>query len=153
MISPGFAAAVALSTLQLAAQRQPPADLTARLDKARVEGTLVSWCQAQFESGRQHAYAVAMTAPTGGGRYLVVDHEGKAVELARFNNAPDLACYTRAEARKLNEAIRASDTISGGIAPLFPTTIVCAFVENTEAVCWQYAPRSRSFVTVGQWHT
>src|SRR5687767_5581375 len=102
---------------------------------------MASWCQGQFEPGRPRAYAVAITTPPGGGRYLVIDSEGKAVELARFNSAPDLACYTPAEARKLNDAIRSSETISGRIAPLFPTTIVCAFVEETQAVCWQYSPR------------
>ena len=153
MTNPGFAAAMAISTMLLAAQRQAPADLAARLDKARVEGTLVSWCQGQFEARRPRAYAVAVTTPPGGGRYIVVDNEGTAVELARFNGAPDLACYTPADARKLNEAIRSSETISGRIAPLFATTIVCAFVEETEAVCWQYSPRSRAFVTVGQWQT
>ena len=153
MINAGFAAAAVASAMLFAAQRQPPTDLAARLDMARVEGTLVSWCQAQFEPGRQRAYAVAITARTEGGRYLVVHHDGKAVELARFNGAPDLACYTPAEARKLDETIRSSETIRGRIAPRFPTTIVCAFVENTNAVCWQYSLKSRAFVTVGQWQT
>ena len=145
--------AIAVSTILFAAQRQPPADLASRLDKARVEGTLVTWCQGQFQPGRQRAYALAVTAASGGGRYLVVDDNGMVAELARFKGTPELACYTPAEARKLNEAIRSSETISGRIAPLFSTTIVCAFVENTEAMCWQYSPKSRAFVTVGQWQT
>jgi hypothetical protein len=151
VINQGFVMGLAVSSLLLA-QRQPPADLAARLDKARVDGTVVGWCQAQFEAGRTRAYAAAVAASDGGGRYLVVDDAGTIIQLAPFKGAPDLACYTPADARKLDDAIRSSKTISGRIAPLFPTTIVCAFVEDTEAVCWQYSPKLRGF-TVGQWQT
>lgn len=153
MINAWFVMVTAVSATLMAAQRQPPADLVAWLEKARVEGTLVDWCQGQFETGRRGAYAAAVTTPRSGGRYLVIDSAATVVELARFKDAPDLACYAPADARKLNETIRSSETIRGRITPLFPTTVVCAFVENTEAVCWQYAPKSRAFVKVGEWQT
>ncbi len=67
--------------------------------------------------------------------------------------APELACYTAADARKLNESIRRSATISGSVTPAFATTVVCAFVEDTSAVCWQYSAKARAFVKVGDWQT
>jgi hypothetical protein len=63
------------------------------------------------------------------------------------------AMMTPAEARKLNESIRASKTISGRLAPAFSTTVVCGFVEETNAVCWQYWPASRAFIKIGEWQT
>ena len=142
-----------MSTAIVAAQLRPPADLSARLAKARVTGTLVSWCEGQFEAGRSRAYVAAVTSASGGGRYIFVDEAATVVELAPFTDGPDLACYTPAEARKLHDTIRSSETISGRVVPLFPTTVVCAFVENTAAVCWQYSPKTRTFVQVGDWRT
>ena len=153
VITSQFAAALAVSATLVAAQRQPPPDLAARLATARVDGTVMSWCEGEFERRRPPAYALAIRSASGGGRYLAVDDTGTIAELAPFNGAPDLACYTPEEARKLNQSIRSSETINGRIAPLFPTTIVCAFVENTRAVCWQYSPKARAFVKIGEWQT
>ena len=75
------------------------------------------------------------------------------MELAPFKGAPELACYTPAEARKIDETIRQSATISGKVAPMFATTVVCGFVEDTTAMCWQYSPKTRAFVKVGEWQT
>jgi hypothetical protein len=146
-----LAISAAVGTLS-AAQRVPPPDLTTLMTKARVAGALVSWCRGQFRAGRPNGYAAAVISPTGGGRYLVLD-DAAVVEVAFFKGAHDLACYTPAEARKLHEGMQRSETVSGRIAPKFATTVVCAFVEETHAVCWQYSPAARIFVTVGEWQT
>lgn len=134
------------------AQANPPADLPEMIAGARVDGRLVA-CRAQFRDGRAHGYAVAVSLPAGGGRYLAVDRAGVVGDLAPFKGAADLACYTPAEARKLDASIRSSDTISGRIAPLFATTVVCAFVNETSAQCFQYSMKARAFVKVGEWQT
>jgi hypothetical protein len=136
-----------------AAQPVPPPDLSALMTKARVEGTLVGWCRGQLRAGHPDGYAVAVASATAGGRYLVLGDDATVVELAPYVEAPELACYTLAEARKLNQSIRSSATISGGVAPAFTTTVVCAFVEDTSAVCWQYSAKARAFVKVGEWQT
>jgi hypothetical protein len=136
-----------------AAQPVPPQDLSALMTKARVDGTLVGWCRGQLRAGRPDGYAVAVASAAAGGRYLVVGDDATVVELAPYVEAPELACYTPAEARKLNQSIRSSATISGGVAPVFTTTVVCAFVEDTSAVCWQYSAKARAFVKVGEWQT
>jgi hypothetical protein len=64
-----------------------------------------------------------------------------------------LPCYTPAEARKLNNAIAAAGTMHGEIAPTWSTTVICGFVEETNAVCWQYSPKDRAFLKVGEWTT
>jgi hypothetical protein len=137
----------------LSAQPTAPKELTALMAKTRVDGKLTSWCSGEFRVGRRDAFAAAVTSSTGGGRYLLLDADGTVVELAPFKDAPDLACYTPAEARTLSESIRNSQTISGGVAPTFTTTVVCGFVDNTSAVCWQYSPTARAFVKVGEWQT
>jgi len=136
-----------------AAQRVPPRDLSALITKARVDGTLVGWCRGQLRTGRPDGYAVAIASATAGGRYLVLGDDATVVELAPYMGAPELACYTPAEALKLNQSIRSSATISGGVAPAFTTTVICAFVEDTSAVCWQYSAKARAFVKVGEWQT
>ena len=97
---------------------------------------------------------VAIAASTGaGGRYLVLGPGSSAVELAPFAGRPDLSCYSRAEAVKLDRSVRTSDTIHGRIAPRWSTTVICGFVDETNAVCWQYSPAARAFVKVGEWIT
>jgi hypothetical protein len=39
------------------------------------------------------------------------------------------------------------------VAPAFSTTVVCGFVEETSAVCWQYSPAARAFIKIGEWQT
>jgi len=136
-----------------AVQRVPPPDLSTLMTKARVEGTLVRWCRGQMRSGRPDGYAVAIASSTAGGRYVVLGDDATLVELGPYAEAPELACYTAADARKLNESIRRSATISGSVTPAFATTVVCAFVEDTSAVCWQYSAKARAFVKVGEWQT
>lgn len=136
-----------------AAQAAPPADLSTMVTKARLDGQLTSWCRGQFRAGRPNAYAAAVSVAGGGGRYLVLDGDLPVLELAPFKDTPELACYTPAQARTLNETIRISETVSGRVAPAFATTVVCAFIDNTSAVCWQYSPKTRAFVEVGGWQT
>ena len=121
--------------------------------QSRVDGQPITWCSGAFREGRRDAFAIAVTSPAGGGRYLLLDAGEPVVLLAPFKGAPDLSCYTPAEARKLSESIRASGTITGGITPPFSTTVVCGFVDATSAVCWQYSPASRAFVRIGEWQT
>lgn len=142
----------AVATLS-AAQAAPPADLSAMAARALVDGQLVSWCRGQFRAGRPNAYAAAVTSAGGGGRYFVFDGDTAVVELAAFKGTPEVACYTPVDARKLDVAIRESETISGRIVPAFATTVVCAFVEDASATCWQYSPKTRTFVNVGGWQT
>lgn len=145
LVTMGMAAALA------AAQVVAPPELSAALAHANVSGTIVGWCRGQFRDARPNAYVVAVASAAGGGRYVALDGDAGAVELAPFKGAPDLACYTAAEARTLNESIRTSATISGRVAPTFTTTVVCGFIDDTNAVCWQYSPTTRGFVKVGEW--
>lgn len=144
-----FGAVAALA----AAQPAPPKELSVLMAKTRVDGQLTGWCGGELRAGRRNAFAAAVTSPAGGGRYLVLDADGTVALLAPFKGTPDLSCYTPAEARKLGESIRASETIRGRVEPAFSTTVVCGFVDATSAVCWQYSPAARAFVEVGEWQT
>lgn len=144
--------ALAIAAASTAASQQVPAKLAELAAVARLDRPVVAWCAGEFRSGHAGAYAVAI-ASASGGRYLVLESGQPVVELGRFTGGPDISCYTPAEARKLDLALRASDTISGRIAPEWATTVVCAFVENTRAVCWQHSPRNGAFVKVGEWVT
>lgn len=78
---------------------------------------------------------MAISSAAGAGRYLVLDSDATVSELGSFTHGPDLACYTRAEALKLDDAIGQSDTIHGQITPRWSTAVVCTFVDATIAVC------------------
>ena len=84
---------------------------------------------------------------------MVFESDGTIEALAPFGRGGDLSCYTRVEANRLAEAIRRSDTIHGQLSPRWNTTIVCGFVDDTNAVCWQYSPADRAFVKIGEWVT
>ena len=152
MIRYGLLAIAAAASVQVA-QSGPPADLSELVAKAGVQGTLATWCSGDVRLRGHMGYAAAVMSSNRGGRYLVYEAGETVVELATFNGAPEVACYTSAEARKINESIRRSETISGKVAPMFETTVVCGFVEDTTAMCWQYSPKTRAFIKVGEWQT
>lgn len=135
-----------------AAQAMPP-ELAALAAKAKLNGPVATWCRAEFRSGHPGAFAVAVTATDGGGRYVVLDSDGRVTELGSFKRSADLSCYSRAQAVKLNSSIKQSDTIHGHIAPRWNTTVVCGFADDTTATCWQYSPVDRAFLKVGEWVT
>lgn len=59
-----------------------------------------------------------------------------------------MTCYSTIEALELHETIKSSETIEGAIEPLWPTDVVCGFVEETRVICWQYSPPMEAFVRV-----
>ena len=136
----------------LGAARPVPDELSALAAKARL-APVVAWCSGEFRAGHGGAYAVAVSAGERGGRYLVLEADAQVLELGSFARGPDLACYAPAEARELDRSISRSETISGHIAPQWPTTVICAFVDDTTAVCWQHSPDDQAFVKVGEWAT
>ena len=149
MLRPGLLALAASTVVA-----QPiPADLAALAARAQIDRPIVAWCRSEFRSGHAGAYAVAVTSAEGGGRYLVLAADHPVIELASFSGGAELACYTPDGARRLHRTIRESETIQGTVTPRFRTTVVCGFVENTRAVCWQRSPATGAFVTVGGWTT
>jgi hypothetical protein len=144
---------VALAAASIAAAQPVPSQLSALAAKARLDGPVAAWCRGQFRSGHPRAFAVAISSAAGGGRYVMLESDATVTELASFTRSADLSCYTRAEARKLNVTIGRSDTIHGQVTPRWSTAVVCAFVDDTASVCWQYSPADRLFVRVGGWVT
>jgi hypothetical protein len=144
---------LALAAASVVAAQPVPADLATLAAKARLDGRVAAWCRGAFQSGRPDAFAVAITDAAASGRYVVVESDAAVTELASYTDGADLSCYTRAEARKLNDSIRRSETIHGQITPRWSTAVICAFVDGTTAVCWQYSPTERVFVKVGGWVT
>ena len=141
-----------LVAASIAATQDMPSELAALTAQARLSRP-VTWCRAEFRSGHAGAFAVAVTTADGGGNYVALDSDGKVSRLGAFKRSADLACYSRAQAEKLDTSIRQSGTIHGQITPGWNTTVVCGFIEDTAATCWQYSPADRAFVRVGQWMT
>jgi hypothetical protein len=142
-----------LTAASIASGQEKPSALTALAARARLSGPVAAWCRAEFRPDHAGAFAVAVTAATGGGRYVALDVDGTVTDLATFKGAADLSCYSRARARELDSSIRQSETIHGHITPRWGTTVVCGFIDETSAVCWQYSPADRAFVKVGEWVT
>jgi hypothetical protein len=120
---------------------------------ARIDEAILHWCRVQFGAARERAYAVVLRSPGGGGRYAVLGSRGQAFELGPFAGLADLSCYTPAEARRLDRALQTSETLRGRIEPVGRSTVICGFVEQTSAACWQYSASRHSFVRVGVWLT
>jgi hypothetical protein len=135
----------------IAAPEVPPA-LAALLSTQGITRPVVAWCSGEFRAGRT-AYAVALASPQGGGTYHVVERGEPMIELAPFARAASLDCYTREQSDKLDTSLRQSATIHGQLKPLWNTAVVCGFIEDTAAVCWQYSSADRAFVVVGRWTT
>ena len=122
-----------------------PPELDALLVKASVSVPLYSWCRA--------GDGFAVTPLDKQRRYLFLHGDGRTETLAVYEGRPELSCYSRREAERLNASIRESATIEGTITPRWDSTVLCGFVGDTVAVCWQFAPDERRFVTVGGWTT
>jgi hypothetical protein len=148
-----IALTLGVSAVSPLVRQLPPADLTALTIKARLTGTIVAHCAAEFEAGRPGAYAVAAVSPDGVGRYVALHPDGVMQEISPFYRTAELSCYTRAQALKLHDTLEKSQTLHGSLEPRFDTTVVCTFVDDTAATCWQYSPAVRDFVKVGQWKT
>ena len=148
-----FAFLIGIVVASMSAAQPTPSELSALTAKARLDAPVAAWCRGEFRSGHPGAFAVAMTAEAGGGRYLVLETDATVVELAKFTRSADLSCYSRAEAEKLNDTIARSRTIQGQITPRWNTTVICTFVDDTTSVCWQYSPADNGFVKVGGWVT
>jgi len=150
-----FIAAIAthVVTAVAAPAQPPPADLAALAARAHASETIAAWCRGEFRSGHPGAFAAALASPSRGGRYVVFDSDGAIEPLAPFGGGADLSCYTRGEANRLAETIHRSETIHGQLSPRWNTSIVCGFVDDTNAICWQYSPADRAFVKVGEWVT
>ena len=142
-----------LAAASIAAAQEMPSELAALVAKARLNGSVAAWCRAEFRSNHPGAFAVGVTSADRGGRYIALDSDGRVTELGFFKRNADLSCYSRARAEKLDVTIRQSNTIHGHITPRWNTTVVCGFIDDTSAECWQYSPADRAFVKVGQWIT
>ena len=140
-------------TALTAAVQPPPADLVALAAKAQAGETIAAWCRGEFRPGHPRAFAAALASGSGGGKYVVFEPDGTIEALAPFGRGADLSCYTRVEASRLAETMRRSATIHGHLSPRWNTAIVCGFVDDTNAICWQYSPADRAFVKVGEWVT
>jgi hypothetical protein len=152
-----FATMTLILTLGLGVAAQRAAvdvvpDLAVLLGRSKLAGQIVAWCGAQLREGQPRSYALALTTAAGG-RYVILDTDTRVKELAAFKGRADLSCYNPAEARTLDRTIQQSDTIHGQIAPRWNTTVVCGFVDDTTAECWQYSPANQLFMKVGGWTT
>jgi hypothetical protein len=143
---------IALAAVAFASAQSVPHELSRLVAKARLPRPVMGWCRGDLEPAGSAPFAVAIGS-RGGGRYLVLQRDGATVELATYQATPSLACYTPAQARKLNATLSQSETIEGQIRPRWSTTVVCGFVDNTTAVCWQYSLVERKFLRVGGWTT
>ena len=130
-----------------------PAALSALLSAQGVTKPVSAWCQGEFRAGRPAAFAVALQSGDGGGAYVVIDAGTPIVELGTYARQPALDCYSRADADKLDDAIRRSQTIHGRVTPRWKTAVVCGFGDDTSATCWQYSPADGTFVEIGRWIT
>ena len=135
------------------AAQAPPAEVAGLASRANLTRPVVKWCAGEFRQGQSGAFAVALSLSADSGRYLILDGDATITDLAKYAGGADLSCYSRAEAQALSASIVESETVQGRITPRFDTTVVCGFVTNTEAVCWQYSPTERVFVRVGGWIT
>ena len=144
---------IGLAVASIAVAQPVPPELSALAAKSKLDRPVTAWCRAEFRSGHPGAFAVATTSAKGGGRYLVLESDASVRELAAFTGQPELSCYSRAEAEQLSVSIGRSLTIQGQISPRWDTAVVCAFVDDTAAVCWQYSPDDAAFVRVGGWVT
>lgn len=153
MTRSGILLLVGLAVASMVTAQPAPAELSALAAKAKLDRPVAAWCRGEFRSGHPGAFAVAVTSAAGGGRYLVLDADATVVELASFTRSADVSCYSPAQAEQLNEAIHNSLTVEGQITPRWNTAIVCAFVDDTTAVCWQYSPEDGAFLKVGGWVT
>ena len=150
-LSTGICVATAI-VLRLAAQQTDSALATPSIAPVCMV-TSTRRAAAAFRPGQGGDFAVAVSEAADGGRYLVVQDDGRVHELADYSGKPDLSCYSVTEADRLNANIARSDTMNGRVVAEWDGAVVCGFIEPTIAVCWQFAQEQRRFVRIGGWTT
>jgi hypothetical protein len=131
-----------------------PPELLALVVKAKLRDPIISWCKGAFVPGKPAGYAIAVSSNKAGGRYLTVDSHGEVTELATFTDLADLQCLTATEARELAKTIAENETTHGGITPRYKSAVVCASLDRSPTTfCWQYSPKAKAFVKIGNWTT
>lgn len=132
------------------AHGQQAADPAPLLARAGISAAPLASCRGEFRVGHQGEFAVALQE-AGGGRYVIVQDDGRTQALGTFAGKPELSCYSLREADRLNDTIAKSTTMNGRVVAEWDGTVVCGFLEPTIAVCWQYAQEDRTFVRIGGW--
>ena len=83
----------------------------------------------------------------------MLEEDGTVEELAMFSGDAEVSCLSLTDAEQLGADIRGSLTIKGDVVPRWTTAVICGFVEDTSAVCWQFSPEDGQFLEVGGWIT
>jgi hypothetical protein len=130
--------------------QQAAADLAPLLARAGINAAPLASCRGEFRVGHQNEFAVALPGPDGG-RYVIVQDDGRTQALGTFAGKPELSCYSLREADQLNDTIAKSTTMNGRVVAEWDGMVVCGFLEPTIALCWQFAPEDRAFVRIGGW--
>ncbi|MCC7415919.1 MAG: methyltransferase domain-containing protein [Acidobacteria bacterium] len=127
-------------------------ELAVVLARAGLDGPVAMSCQVETGVDPAGFFAVALSpAGRSDGRYLAIAPDGVVIELAPYAGVPDLSCFTRADAERLNGSIARSATLHGSVRPRWNATVVCGVVDGAASVCWQYSPEERTFVKIGEW--
>ena len=75
MKHPARLIALTLAAASIAAAQPVPPELSALAAKARLDRPVSAWRRGEFRPGHAHAFAAAVTAAAGGGRYVVLDSD------------------------------------------------------------------------------
>ena len=68
--------------------------------RALAQVARAAWCAVASAPGEAPAYAVAKSAPQGGGRYLVIERDDRSTVLGPYVGPADLSCRAAALAER-----------------------------------------------------
>jgi hypothetical protein len=147
-----LAAAVVTAHAAQEARVLPPdsAALTAALAATGIRDTPLASCRGEVRVGHPSEFVVAVGTPTGG-RYLLLQDDGRTAEVSTYEGQPDLRCYSVRQADALTAEIAKSDTMHGRITAEWDGLVVCGAIDPTIVVCWQHAVERKGFARIGGW--
>ena len=130
----------------------PPdaAALTSALAKAGVRETPLSSCRGEIRAGHPDEWVIATGTATGG-RYLLVQDDGRTLQVETYEGAPELRCLGIRQADALTAEIARSTTMNGRITAEWDGLVVCGAITPVITACWQHAVERKGFASVGGW--
>lgn len=127
---------------------------------------IFSYCIGSFKNAGYDEYALGVLSPSGEGLYIVLlngpKDDYRPVIISRFELTPiaikhqlgpSVQCESIMGLKRLNNTIKGTISIQGGITPINNYDGICVVQGSTDSICYAYDVKKKKFVEIGGWTT
>ena len=137
-----------------------------QFEKKFPDHKVSSYCLGSFKNAGYDEYALGVLSPSGEGLYIVLlrgpKDDYRPVIILRFKLTPieiehqlgpSVQCESIMGLKRLNNTIKRTISIQGGITPINNYDGICVAQGPTDHTCYAYDVKKKKFVEIGGWTT